>query len=172
MQEWTDLLLRTAAMVTVFFTACGSDGGALDTTQIAAQLLFALALYALGTVAGSAFALRTADDGKQAAEHDGRRDAARRARHAAGERAEQPAFRDRRRNALGQRIPEAEQRHGRARARVINQRLVNAEALQYHAEHHERNQNARGGQLCFINEYLADGANQSTHPECVKILHF
>lgn len=102
--------LQAAGALLILLTAGASDLGAVTLAQIAARLLLALALLALGTRGKrrrSALALGFREQREQTAEHDRRRNTARRTGHTACEHAEQPAFRDRLGNALGERVAKA-----------------------------------------------------------------
>ena len=102
--------LQAAGALLILLTAGASDLGALTLGQLAARLLLALALLALGTRGKrrkSALALGFREQREQAAEHDRRRDAARGAGHAACEHAEKPRLRDRLGHTLGERVAKA-----------------------------------------------------------------
>ena len=46
----------------------------------------------------------------------------------------------------------------------------------YGAEHgpctYKKNHDTAGHELCFFHEYLDEGADKASHPECINIIHF
>ena len=117
------------------------------------------------------FVAGLAEEGGEGGEDDRRGDAAGGGRQAARERAEQPALRHGLRHALRQRIAEAGQRDGCARAAPVDEVLVDADGLQQNARHDVAREDARGCQLRAVDENLPDGAEQSAAEKRVQIFH-
>ena len=82
------------------------------------------------------------------------------ARYAAGKRAENAIFVHCFDCAHRERIAETGQRNGRASTGEIDQRLVNAQRCQNYAGNNEKHENSRAGELCGLNQYLSDDADQ------------
>ena len=108
-------------------------------------------------------------DGAPRAGHRVERDAVAaeaRAVRAAGEHAEPSVLLHRLFYALGEVVAEARQRHSRARACKVYQRLVDAACAENYAQHHEADEDARGRQLRFVEQQLAHRADRAAHEKC------
>ena len=105
------------------------------------------------------------------AEYHSRRDAAGGGGEAAGKDPQPALFRHGLGHALCQSMAEARQGYGGTGTAPVGNGLVYAQGAEDHAHHYVARQNAGGGELGFVDQDLADGAQDTAAEECVEIVH-
>ena len=110
----------------------------------------------ISITAAASFILRLENEtGKQAEDH-GRRDPRGRGSQASRQDAERAVLVHRLFDTAGQRIAEARQRNGRARARKIDELVIQPDGTKQDARYNIGDQNARRCQLRSVDEDLTD----------------
>lgn len=111
------------------------------------------------------------NQGHDNAEYHRRRNAAGSGGQTAGKDAQPALLSDGFLHAFCKGVAKAGQGHGGAGAAPVHQRLVQPQGTEKHTDYHVACQNAGGGQLCLVNENLADGAEDAAAEERFEIFH-